>query len=184
MGGNGVCKNKNMIKRKIITFIVLWLATAPSLSAQHALLQLNDAETRWYQDELLRDTHRTHTAIRPWRRSEVEPYSRRGELLQDSITASSKFWNWVGRKLWREDFLRFEGSNYQLTLNPVVVFTAGQDSEAEGYSDTFRNTRGARIEAALGDKVTAYSTLVETQARLPWHVTQYVRQNGQVVPGY
>lgn len=179
-----VTNENSMLKKDIIAIIILWLAAVPSLSAQHALLQLNDAETRWYQDELLRDTHRIHTAIRPWRRSEVEMYSRRGELLQDSITSSSKFWNWVGRKLWQEDFLRFEGSNYHLTLNPVVVFTAGQDSEAEGYSDTFRNTRGARIEVALGDKVTAYSTLVETQARLPWHVTQYVRQNRSVVPGY
>ena len=110
-----------MLKKEIITLIVFWLAASHNLSAQYGLLQLTPTETRWYQDELLRDTNRVHTAIRPWRRSEVERYSRREELLQDSIAHPGKFWNWVGRKLWREDFLRFEGSNYQLTLNPVVV---------------------------------------------------------------
>lgn len=153
------------------------------LHAQHQLLQLTPQEQQWHENELLRSQHNLHPAIRPWRQSEMQPYSRRGELLPDSIAAQQRFWNWVGRKLWQEDFLSAKGEDYHFTLNPVVGFSYGQDAQAD-YDFTYQNSRGARIELALGDKVTAYSTLVETQARLPWHVTDFVRRNRAVVPGY
>jgi hypothetical protein len=170
-----------MILRIILATIFLAVTTI-SLTAQHQLLQLNSAERMWYENDLLKDTTCIHTAIRPWRRSEVEAYSRRQELSGDSIQQAGKFWNWVGRKLWQEDFLRFQGANYDLTINPVVVGTLGQDRAAE-LDYTYRNTRGARIELALGDKVSAYSTLVETQARLPAHLTAFTNES-EVVPGY
>ena len=168
---------------KTSLFLGLALALPCWAGAQFGNLQLNAEERHWYENSLLRDSHTVHTAIRPWRRAEIEPHSRRGELLPDSAAFSPGLWQWVGRKLWREDFLRAEGDNFAFTLNPVAVFSYGQDAEAS-YSNTFRNSRGARLELALGKHVTAYSTLVETQARLPWHVTQFVRSNRGVVPGY
>jgi hypothetical protein len=168
--------------KTILTLLLCFVALF--INAQYGLLQLNGVETQWYQNGLLQDTNRIHHAIRPYQRSEVEAYSRRTPLLQDSIRAKGKFWNWVGRKLWQEDFLRFTGENYTLTVNPVVVFSGGQDTEAEEYGYTYWNTRGARVELALGEKVSAYSTIVETQAQLPWHVTRYMRTNGRVAPGY
>lgn len=167
--------------RLLFALTLLLFALLPS-QAQYQLLQLNPAETQWYQNGLLRDTHRVHTAIRPWRREDVSAYSRRGELLPDSLEKRKGIWPWVGRKLWHEDFLRFSGENYELTLNPVVDFRVGQDTEAD-FDYTYRNSRGARIELALGDKVSAYSTLVETQARLPLHVTEKSREL-RIVPGY
>lgn len=163
--------------------LILLIAISYQGNAQYGLLQLTQYETQWYQNQLLRDTNPTHTAIRPWRRAEIEPYSRRSELLPDTAVKKKGFWPWVERKLFREDFLRFSGENYELTLNPVADWRVGQDSEAEDYSTTFRNSRGARIEVKLGEKFSAYSTLVETQARLPWHVEEKTKRR-RVVPGY
>ena len=168
---------------KVLFLTIFFYLLYQTVSAQYELLQLTPTETRWYQNELLQSPPNIHTAIRPWRRSEIKTYNRRDELLKDSIAHPRKFWNWVGRKLYQEDFLKTSGQNYAITLNPVVNFSAGQDSKAEGYDYTYRNSRGARIEVALGDKVTAYSTLVETQARLPWHATDYIRK-WRVAPGY
>ncbi|MCG8326117.1 MAG: hypothetical protein MI974_00470 [Chitinophagales bacterium] len=167
---------------KILSLLFFSFLITDDLYAQYGLLQLNPTETQWYQNDLTGDTSCIHTAIRPWRLSDVAPYSRKEELLPDSVIKQPGLWPWVNRKLFQEDFLRFKGKNYNVSINPVIVGSLGQDSEAD--SDyTYQNTRGARIELALGEKVTAYSTLVETQARLPLHVHRFAEEK-EVVPAY
>ncbi|MEN0003600.1 MAG: capsule assembly Wzi family protein [Bacteroidota bacterium] len=154
-----------------------------TLQAQYGLLQQHPLETQWYENESLhRDSAYLHSAIRPWHRTSVERFSRRADLLQDSITTTNKFWNWAGRKLWQENLVKLEGKNYTLTFDPVLVVAAGQDQASEG-DYTFQNSRGFRLELALGEKLTAYSTFVETQARLPQHLEAFTAQN-RVVPGF
>lgn len=151
-------------------------------SAQHQLSELATAEARWYENSLLRDSHQVHTAIRPWRQHDIAPFDRRGELLSQAPAPDGTFWNWAARKAFYEDFLTAQGDNYALTLNPIVHFSYGQDRAAT-FGSTYRNSRGARIEVQLGEHVSAYSTLVETQARLPNHVTAFAKAD-RVVPGY
>ena len=163
--------------------LLLLLVLAPTLGyAQYQLLQLNAEERYWHENAILRDTGQLHSAIRPWRRSEVDRYSRKGDLLPDTIVKKGGLWDWVERKALYEDFIHSRGDDHYFTLNPVVYFRGGQDAESD-FDYTYRNSRGARLELQLG-KVSAYTTLVETQARLPEHVRDFVRQSRGVVPGY
>lgn len=170
-----------MANRYFMLGLLLCLSV-PALIGQHHLIQMAPQERNWYDNQLAADTSFIHTAIQPWRRSDVAEYDRKQELLPDSLLRTKGFFNWVNRKLFYENFLRFQGDNYDLTINPVMAFQYGQDAGAD-YDFTYQNTRGARIELALGEKVSAYSTLVETQARLPFHVNQLTDSIG-VVPGY
>lgn len=164
-------------------FLIYLLLLLPTITfSQYQLLQLNPQERYWHENALLRDTHQLHTAIRPWRRDEVDAYSRKGDLLPDTLVKKGGLWDWVERKALYEDFIHSRGKDHYFTLNPVVYFRGGQDSEGD-FDYTYRNSRGARLELQLG-KVSAYTTLVETQARLPVHVQDFIRRSRGVVPGY
>ncbi len=167
--------------KTLLPLCLLFLLPA-ALTAQYQLLQLNAEERYWHENALLRDTQQLHTAIRPWRLDEVRQYSRKSSLLPDTAVKKGGFWDWVERKALYEDFIHSRGEDHYFTLNPVVVFRGGQDREGD-FDYTYRNTRGARLGLQLG-KVSAYTTLVETQARLPVHIQEFVRQSRGVVPGY
>jgi hypothetical protein len=169
--------------RTIITLLALALAGVPLL-AQFATTPIHTTERMWYESGLLRDTsNAVHTAVLPLRRAETTPYDRRTELLPDSIEVRKGLLPWIGRKLWREDLFRYTGDNYDVSINPIVGFVVGQESESATYDGIYQNSRGAHIEGVLGEKVSFYTTLVETQARFAAHTNQLTRQN-RVVPGY
>ena len=151
-------------------------------SSQHQLLQLNAEERFWYENTLLRDTQQIHSSIRPWRTKELLPYSRKSDILPDTVLKKGGLGDWLVRKTLYEDLLSARGDDYYLTANPIAVFQGGNDA-AGTTNPAYRNSRGVRLEVALG-KVSVYSTLVETQARLPAHVQAFVQQNRGVVPSY
>lgn len=164
----------------IIIFLIL-LANVP-LSGQFFTTPINWEERLWYEHDLLKQSSNIHTAVLPWRRLAVDSFSRRPELLLDTLKHRRTFWQLLGRKLWSEHLIEVKGKDYHLTVNPIVVFSVGQDGEAD-YGDTFRNSRGFHLESALGEHFSFYTTLVETQARLPAHVNQLI-EGSQVAPGY
>lgn len=168
---------------RVVTLFILAACLQLPLSAQFSTIQLNQAERAWYENDLLRSEHNIHTAILPWRSSEVSPYSRKGELLADTIAKAPGFNNWFDRKAFQENLLSFQGEDYWLTINPAVYFEYGQESESPDYETTYRNSRGLRVEGQLGKRFTFYTSLVESQARFAAHVN---RQAGasRVVPGY
>ena len=163
-----------------LLFLLIFL---PYLAfSQHQLLQLNAEERYWYENALLRDSQQVHRSIRPWRTQELRSYSRKADLLPDTVLKKGGFGDWLVRKALYEDLLSARGEDYYLSVNPIVHFRGGNEA-ASDFNPTYRNSRGVRLEVELG-KVSAYSTLVETQARLPAQVQAFVQQNRGVVPGY
>ncbi|MEL7220329.1 MAG: hypothetical protein AAGJ93_03355, partial [Bacteroidota bacterium] len=151
------------------------------LVAQFATTQFNQFNRMWYENQLLTTDHQVHTAILPWRADEVAPFDSRFALLPDSSGTKQK--TWLGRKLTHEHLFSFRSEDYELNIDPVVGMVYGNDSDALAYDAIYQNSRGVRVEGALGDRFSFYTTLVESQARFSAHVNQKA-QRSRVVPGY
>lgn len=151
--------------------------------AQFETTPIDRMDRMWYENELLRKTTNTHTAIYPWRKSEVALYSRRSALLPDSIERVQQKRSWLYRKVWQEDLFTFEGDDHHITINPALAFAYGTESESTDYETIYQNSRGFHVEGRLGKHFTFYSTLVESLARFPAH-TRRQTLNTRVVPGY
>lgn len=163
-------------------FFIFFLSLPLLLQSQSATLPINALDQSWYNNSLLRADHNDiHTAIHPYRTAEVSPYSRKSALLKDSIYKEKGLVNYIQRKLWQEHLFEFKAEDYHITINPVVGFSYGQDSEAVGYETTYQNSRGFHLEGRLGERFTFYSTFVENQARYPFHVNTLSQQQN-VIP--
>lgn len=95
---------------------------------------------------------------------------------------SSKSGTWVGRKLFRENFLILDQKNIYLTVDPLFNFTAGVDQSDSENKTLYQNTRGVKIEGFLGEKFIFSTSFLENQARFPTYLSNYVENTG-VVPG-
>ena len=92
------------------SFYLLILCLVPlCLSAQFETTTLNQYDELWYQNSLLRAGEEVHTAIRPYRASEVQAYDRRLRFLTDSVADEKGVFPWVKRKVWNEHLFAFSG---------------------------------------------------------------------------
>ncbi len=98
---------------------------------------------------------------------------------QDTLTKSKSFFGQFYRRpadLWFLDTKYFD-----LRINPVLNFQIGKDTKgADGF--IFANTRGITLQGSIDDRIFFYSDIIETQARYPTFVSDYVKKYG-VVPG-
>lgn len=81
----------------------------------------------------------THTASKPYMYREVAPYydfeQERRDLQKEAST-------WLGRKLWNEHLVTFQGENYWFTGDVVLDLQLGRDFQSD-FDLTYNNTRGA-----------------------------------------
>lgn len=120
---------------------------------------------------------------------------------RDSIYFSEgKYYYWITQKLFKENFVIFEGPDFWCAVDPIVDLTGGQDlTNVDSLNLLYWNTRGIRVQAKFFDKVGFTTTVYENQAILPeyqanfvgnhgefypnQYITNYTQQNG-VIPGY
>lgn len=167
------------------TYLLLFIFSllAGSLRAQFATIPNQQQERSWYQNELLRQTHQLHTAIRPWRKDEVNQYSRKYELLPDTLLLEKGLLSWTKRKLLYEHLVDIKTDNYRLIVDPVLYFGNGTENQSPNYDQIYRNSRGVRLEGNLGERFSFYTTYVESQGRFAAHINQLAQEN-EVVPGF
>lgn len=99
-------------------------------------------------------------------------------LLRD--TTSQR--NWLGRKLFEENFIILDKKNIYLTIDPIFNFSGGSDLADSSSTTLYQNTRGIKIEGLLGEKIAFSTSFLENQARFPSYINTFVENNG-VVPG-
>lgn len=66
------------------------------------------------------------------------------------------------------DFFAYQEEDFDLHVNPVIVFGGGKDSSSDDI--IFENYRGLEIRGTLDQKVSFYTLLTENQARYPMYV--------------
>jgi hypothetical protein len=77
--------------------------------------------------------------------------------------------NWFGRKIFNEDLFHIHGSDFAISINPIVNINIGKDNN--WTSDMpFQNTRGVRVEGKIGKNFNFETEYFESQARFPKYV--------------
>lgn len=126
----------------------------------------------------------SHTAVKPYVYSEIEPYAdldaQKAPLIKDKKS-------WGGRKLWNEHLFQIESKDYWFTIDPVMDLQIGKDNSDLDF--TYNNTRALLIQGSLGKKFSFSTTLYESQGRFAEYVNNYAESikpsggNPAIIPG-
>ena len=123
-----------------------------------------------FDDEMNIVGTNSHTAAKPFIYSEVSKYydikAEREELEKDKES-------WLGRKLYNEHLVSVQGEDYWFTVDPIIDWQVGRDSEAEDFSTTYNNTRGVFVQAGLGKNFNFTASIYESQGRFAQYFNQY-----------
>jgi len=154
----------------------------------------------YYQGEIERfalrdssaiDFYKHHLSSKPILQSRTQP---------DSIFSSySKQYYWLTQKLFKENFLIFEGNDFWCAVDPVLDLELGQDLEIDSTNYRYWNTRGIRVQAKFFNKIGFTTTFYENQAKALDYQNQFFNDHGEfyvngagtsynqqnaVIPGY
>ena len=128
----------------------------------------------------------SHTASKPFLFKDVARYydfeSEKGRMQRNTST-------WLGRKLWNEHLVTFQGENYWFTGDVVLDLQIGKDLQSD-FAFTYNNTRGAIFQGGLGKNLNFYTVVFESQARFADYynrfaesITPFMGSGVAIVPG-
>jgi len=111
----------------------------------------------------------SHTASKPFLYSDVSPYY---DFDAENARLEMPVNSWVGRKVWNEHLVQFQGENYWFTGDLVLDLQLGRDFQSD-FDFTYNNTRGAVFQGGLGKNFNFYTVVFESQARFADYYNRY-----------
>ena len=126
-----------------------------------------------------------HTASKPYSYEEVAKYY---DFESVNLAYLKQKESWFGRKMWNENLVAIQGENYWFTVNAVLDLRIGKDTESQA-SNTFVNTRGVKVDGALGEQLTFSTSIFESQGRFADYYNNYAESikpsggNPAIIPG-
>jgi hypothetical protein len=111
-----------------------------------------------------------HTAIKPYIYNEISQNIDFDSLNQNLFKNKP---SWFGRKLWDENLLSYQGTDYWFQLDPILDLRIGKENENTHY--TYINTRGVNIVGGLGKKFSFSSTILESQGKFANYFRNYAK---------
>lgn len=111
----------------------------------------------------------SHTASKPYVYSDVVKYHD-FKSKNDALSKGND--SWWSRKLWDEHLVQVKGKDYWFTIDPVVDFSVGKNTNSD-HDGTFNNTRGVFVQGGLGKKLNYSATILESQGRFPDYFNQF-----------
>lgn len=163
--------------------LILFVCFQTILSAQQNNLFLNRQIYNWYEPELNKQDVHFHTAIRPYRISELDSVVSYDDVFQlkklNGDKFPGKFWNWIAY----DTIVGVSQPDFHMRIDPLINFAGGYDLENNGKG-LWTNTRGVAISADIGEKrnVSFTTTVRENQAKYPDYLMRFIKTY-QVVPG-
>lgn len=150
----------------------------------------NEAE-RLYLNDSSRTPHSAHLSFKPLSDKRTKP---------DSLFhGDGKYYYWITQKIFKENFIVFEGKDYWCSIDPIIDLEFGSDFSADSLERLYWNTRGIRVQGRFFDKVGFSTVIYENQAIMPFYQRAYAdahgeffpnsintqyQQNNAVIPGY
>ncbi|CAM4210731.1 gliding motility protein RemB [Gillisia hiemivivida] len=137
-----------------------------------------------FDAEMNRVGNNSHTATKPYLYNEVSKYYDFDAEFEQGKTRDS----WLGRKIWDEHLVNFQGENYWFTGDVVLDLQIGKNFQSD-VAFTYNNTRGAIFQGGLGENFNFYTVVFESQARFADYFNRYAESigpfggNPAVVPG-
>ena len=133
-----------------------------------------EIERRFVHDSSSADFYRQHLSSKPVLQSRSDP---------DSLYYSAeKHYYWLTQKLFKENFLVFEGDDFWCAVDPIADLEAGQDFSLDSMNLNLWNTRGIRVQAKFFDKVGFTTSFYETQAFVLDYQAEFFRDHGEFYP--
>ncbi|MCM4158361.1 gliding motility protein RemB [Antarcticibacterium flavum] len=111
----------------------------------------------------------SHTASKPFLYKDVSSYY---DFKQEREELEKSTSSWLGRKLWNEHLVTFQGENYWFTGDVILDLQLGRDFQSD-YDFTYNNTRGAVFQGGLGKDLHFYTVVFESQGRFADYFNRY-----------
>jgi len=152
--------------------------------SSHTLIPLSHEIYNRFDKEINLIGTNSHTAQKPYSYKDVQPYYD-FKVQNDSLSFNKK--SWFGRKLFDEHLATVSGDNYWLAVDFGVDLQLGRDTDND--LDTYNNTRVGFVQGGIGEKLTFYGAIFESQGRFANYFNRLARSrapidgNPAVIPG-
>jgi len=126
-----------------------------------------------------------HTASKPYTYQDIQKYF---DLKGHNEKLMKKASSWLSKKWWNENMVKIQGEGYWFTLDPIADLSMGKDFNS-AVSYTYQNTRGLRVQGALGKNLFFSTNIYESQGRFADYYNQLAISlrpaggNPGIVPG-
>lgn len=153
----------------------------------------------YYQNEAERHFLRDSVSSIAGSHRSMKPILDKKTYPEKIYNSEGKHYYWITQKIFKENFIVFEGEGYWCSIDPILDLELGSDFSADSLERLYWNTRGIRIQGRFFDQVGFSTVIYENQAILPHYqrtyaddhgeffpnsiLTQY-QQNNAIIPGY
>ncbi len=118
--------------------------------------------------------YNSHLSLKPVLDKRTNPYKL--------YKSEGKFYYWITQKLFKENFIIFEGEDFWCSIDPIVDLELGSDLALDSLQRMYWNTRGLRVQARFFNKVAFSTSFYENQAVVPFYQQNYFDSNGEFFP--
>lgn len=130
------------------------------LYSSHAFIPLSHEIYNRFDREINLIGTNIHTAQKPFSYQEIKPYYD-FKAKNENLTFNSK--SWMGKKLFEEHLATVNMKDFWLAIDFGVDIQLGRDTDNQ--LNTFNNTRIGFAQGGIGDKITFYAAIFESQGR-------------------
>lgn len=102
--------------------------------------------------------------------------------LHNKIRDSSIQYYELTEILFKKHLFEAKGSNYYITISPVVDLTRGKDFADTADRKLFQNTRGVYVECDLYKNFSFTTAFYENQGRYSYYETKFYSSHGELYP--
>lgn len=167
----------HVITRPVLIFL---LSVVVQLTFGQSLVPMERATLINMESAGGKDIQARHAAIKPFIFENKAEMNLSDSLLTPGCRQQGTDRSWVIRKLYFEHFLKVDSADFSIAADPLLDLQAGYDLHHAGL--VYRNSRGIQILGTIRNKLSFYTSYLETQARFPSYVTDFIKHY-EVVPG-
>lgn len=128
--------------------------------SSHAYIPLSHEIYNRFDREINLIGTNIHTAQKPFSYKEIKPYYD-FKIENENLSFNAK--SWVGKKLFQEHLATISTKDFWLAIDFGLDLQLGRDTENQ--LNTFNNTRIGFAQGGIGDKITFYAAIFESQGR-------------------
>ena len=136
----------------------------------------NEIDRNFIQNSDQKTFFSSHLSLRP-----ILDKRSNGE---DIYAKETKQYYWITQKLFKENFLIFQGDDFWCAVDPILDLEGGTDLSGDSLDFLYWNTRGIRVQGRFYDNVAFSTVIYENQALLPAYVMNYIDTHGELRPSF
>lgn len=162
----------------LFPFSFLLLSFSFSLVGQESHSIHQNHTFRHYDRYVYNADERFHTSVKPFQMRQLDSIVDIDTVLR--IPVNRKFWDIVSNR----SLIQFDKDNFAFTIDPLMNFEYGKDKGSDYGDYSWINTRGAIVNASIGQKFSISTSFHENQASFADYRYDRIESLGNsVIPG-